>query len=109
MSYILALKGRPRQRTISESFGLPRPSSQHKDLFSPEGQRAWNKEQRQETEDEAEGKGNKGDGPGVFVPGDKGLSLHREKTDMALRKQQFIKTQGENLCEDEVFSFNWVC
>ena len=39
----------------------PRPSSQHKDVFAPEGQRARNQRQRHRIEDE-EGESNKGEG-----------------------------------------------
>jgi hypothetical protein len=47
----------------------PRPSSQHKDLFAPEGRSAEIRErQRQKIEDEREGEGNYGDGVEVFVP-----------------------------------------
>lgn len=37
-------------------------------LFAPEGQGAWNKRERQEIKDEADGEGKKGAEPGVFVP-----------------------------------------
>jgi hypothetical protein len=42
--------------------GTPRPISQLKDLLAPEEQRAANKKQRQEIEDEEEGEGNKAEG-----------------------------------------------
>jgi hypothetical protein len=82
------------------------PSSQHKGgLFAPEGQRAGNKRQRQETEDKGKGEGNRGVGKawllgvggegwrvgwGVIVTGPDndygGLYLDRKETDVAIRK-----------------------
>ena len=51
--------------TLNSAQDTPRPSSQHKgDLFAPEGQRAGNKRQTQEIEDE--GEGNKGEGKGYL-------------------------------------------
>lgn len=48
------------KRLVSD---IPRQSSQHKgDLLAPEEQRAANKKQRQEIEDEEEGEGNKAEG-----------------------------------------------
>jgi hypothetical protein len=75
---------------------LPRPSSQHKGgLFAPEGQRVGNKRQRQEIEDEAEGKGGRrGICPGVETKG----CLWIEKGQMwPIEKWQVIKVQGETL------------
>ena len=72
----------------------PRPSSQHKDLFVPEGQRAQNKRQTQEIEEEGEGEENKENKTEVFVPGQK-TAFAREKTDMTGRKMTVYKGQGE--------------
>ena len=75
----------------------PRLSSQYKDLFAPEGQRAGNKRQRQEIEKlEGEGNGDAGVGEGIFVSGDKGLPLDREETNVAHRKMAVYK--GETPC-----------
>lgn len=49
-------------------------------------------------------KGDRGIRPGV---GDKGLPLHREKTDLAHR--WFIKVKGESPHEEELFKFNLAC
>jgi hypothetical protein len=52
--------------------GTSRPRSLHKgDLFAPEGQRAGNNRQRQETEDEGEKKMNKGGRRASFSGGTK--------------------------------------
>lgn len=51
---------------------IPRPSSQHKDVFAPEKQRTGNKKQRREIEDEGEGKRNKEEGEGIFTTAPQG-------------------------------------
>lgn len=52
------------------------------DLFAPQGQRARNKRQRQESEDKRAGEGNKGEAGGVFVlEWKKGLLLDRVETE----------------------------
>lgn len=59
----------------------PRPGSQHKHLFDPEGRRARKKGQRQETEEEKEGNRNRREaGEGAFALRDKGQPLLREET-----------------------------
>jgi hypothetical protein len=75
---------------------------QKKKRFVPEGQRVENKRQRQEIEDEGEGEGNKAEGrKGAreremgACPRDKGLSLHREETDMVHRKMVLYKSTGK--------------
>ena len=54
----------------SRGSGPPRPSSQHKgDAFAPERQRAGSKRHGQETKEEGEEEGDKGEGRrGIFVP-----------------------------------------
>lgn len=64
---------------------------------------------RQETEYEGEGEGKKGEEGGVFVPGDKGLTLDTEETGMAHRHMVVYKGKGRTLCWNEVFNFTWVC
>ena len=65
---------------------------QHRDLFAPEGQKAGNKRQRQELEDEREGEGSKEEREGYLCPhsgkGDKRLPLDRKETDVAHRQME---------------------
>lgn len=71
----------------------PRLNSQDKvNLFAPGGQRAGEKRQRQEIEDEGDGKRNRGGGKGYFPQRDKGRPLdERRHTDKAHRQMQFKK------------------
>lgn len=64
--------------------GTPIPSSQHKgELFVPEGQRAWNNRQRQDTEDKGAKKRNKGGRRDIFPGGTKDC-FWMERTQMWL-------------------------
>lgn len=72
--------------------------------------RGRDKGQRQELEEEREGKEDKGEWVGIFVlEWDQGLWIERKETDIAHRKMTVIKVKWETLCLDEVFSFHWSC
>jgi len=79
----------------------PRPSSQHKgNLFVPEGQRAGNKRQRQEIEDEGEGGRSQGRQGRNFCPGCGAkycLWIERKQT-WPTGKWRLIKVKEETPC-----------
>ena len=81
---------------LESSQNTPRPSSQRKDLFAPEGQRVGNKRQIQKTENERVGERNKGEKKKYFPQRDKGLPLDKEETDIAHWQIEVYK--GKNPC-----------
>lgn len=77
---------------------IPRPSSQHKeDVFVPGRQRAGNKSQSQEIEDEREGERNKGDGQRYLSQRWEDCFWIDRRQTWAIGKWQFTKIKGGNL------------